>query len=355
MKPRLLSCLVLVLTWGPLLAQKPKSPIALSKMMIRLPAGPKAQSAVQLPFQRIDVVDMRFDTSKLGYTTKNAGFKTINLGEGVASGLRNWLQSRFQSGKANGRELVLVLRHLWMNPVRKAELGHGENRDVTENHFISLCEVRIDAFVKGSAGFQTLVRIDTVFESRSSLLYGASDLLQQPFDLLAEKISLLDIDGIVATRRIISSEELLHQYKQRLNKPRIESDTMVKGIYLTFNDFLDNRVTAQDFVVEKDAAGIHLAHPGGSEQRQIEKFWGFCDGNTHYIKIGHNFFQLYRDGNTYSFFGATTVSHRYHANTGAAIASVVIGTNYNNALQPSPSIVNILRPMQLDMETGKAR
>ena len=144
----------------------------------------------------------------------------------------------------------------------------------------------------------------------------------------------------------------MNYYDQRFKKPRIINNMLQRGVYLTFDDFLNNRLTAYKFSLEQDEESDYLYIEENGEEKLFTDFWGFSDGENLYIKLGFNFFKLTKDNNTYSFWGCRRAVHTTPSrNKNRVVRYMAFGNlaNLRNA-----KLKNLLRPMQLDMETGKA-
>lgn len=141
-------------------------------------------------------------------------------------------------------------------------------------------------------------------------------------------------------------------YDQRFKKPGIMDDTLQRGIYLTFADFLNNRPLTCRFTLEQDEESDYLYMEQNGEEKLFTDFWGFSDGRDLYTKIGFNFFKLTRDNNTYSFWGCRKAVHETPSRNKNRIVRYMAFGNFANLR--SAKLKNILRPMQLDMETGNA-
>ena len=146
-------------------------------------------------------------------------------------------------------------------------------------------------------------------------------------------------------------DELMKLYDQRESSPRFSDDQVKRGIYLTFSDFLQNRAKPYDFVLEQDEGGDYLYLNENGQQRLFTEFWGFSDGKFNFVKIGGNFFTLIRDHNSYSFLGCLQPVHNSAPRSRNRVGRYALWGVFGELHQTR--LVKFLRPMQLDMETGK--
>ncbi|MBS1563815.1 MAG: hypothetical protein JST39_05470 [Bacteroidetes bacterium] len=93
----------------------------------------------------------------------------------------------------------------------------------------------------------------------------------------------------------------------------------------------------------------------------MKNAWGFCNEGRVYIRMGDNFFPLFKCGATWDLYGTTNM--RMHISQGGlaivqgnALASL-FATALSAALASSMSDkeprLTSLEPLQLDIETGK--
>jgi hypothetical protein len=125
-----------------------------------------------------------------------------------------------------------------------------------------------------------------------------------------------------------------------------------RGIYLTFTDFLNSRPSLYQFSLEQDEESDYLYIEENGQEKLFTDFWGFSDGQDLYVNLEYNFFKLTRDKNTYSFWGCLRSVHKTPSrNKNKVVRYMAFG---NLANLRSAKLKNILRPMQIDMETGVA-
>lgn len=219
----------------------------------------------------------------------------------------------------------------------------------------SQCILKADIYSCSNNIYQALVRIDTLFNDSKTLKKISDELLSLTIDNIVQQVQSLNTEDLLSRKSKIKEENVFSYYDQRFTNARIKIDSVQKGIYLSFADFINNRPALLDFTVvqEKKADYLYLMETG--KEKLFTDFWGFCDGKDHFIRIGYNFFKLVKDGNTYSFWGCLQAIHttkRYTApvvqTPGRFNATVPKGTTY-----VEKKFENVLRPMQLDMDTGE--
>ena len=160
-----------------------------------------------------------------------------------------------------------------------------------------------------------------------------------PFDSLARKMATTDVTLTLNKKRKLSFKEVNDFYSRRTNIPVLENTETQKGIYLTFEDFKNNKLWLTDFKFTNGKVTDELYLINNGKQTLFTDFWGFNDGKNLLIKLGFNIFSAVRQQNTFEIFGAKHISN-YHNNPG-------------HQAQINLSSVSLdLKILQLNMETG---
>ena len=109
---------------------------------------------------------------------------------------------------------------------------------------------------------------------------------------------------------------------------------------MSFKDFLNNSPTQKNFTIQFDDLTDEVTINENGRQNVLEKYWGVCDGEKTFIKLGLNLFELTRTGNTYETRGSRTIMKMHGSPTSNAFNKEFVKAKL------------ILRPLQLDMDTG---
>jgi hypothetical protein len=306
----------------------------------------------RIPFERIIVIDKRFDTLKIGYVRTALEYKKLVLDNGFSTSLEHYLNKRFEPVH-NNRNLVVFIKSLYLQGVPLEELT--KETDLEKITRTSQCILKADIYSYSNNIYQALVRIDTLFNDSKVLKKVSGELLSITIDNILQQVQSLNTEELLSRKSKIKEENVFSYYDQRFTNPRIKNDSTQKGIYLTFADFINNRPALPDFrvVQEKKADYLYLKENG--KEKLFTEFWGFCDGKDHFIKVGYNFFKLVKDGNTYSFWGCLQAIHTKTQYTAPAIRSPNgLGTSLPRSTYVATKFENMLRPMQIDMDTGQS-
>lgn len=314
----------------------------------------------KLPFSGIRVIDARFDTSKVGYISirKNGSYKKLVAEAGLQQGMQAYLQKKYSAAfsSSSAYSLVLVVKHLWLQGTSDAEQEHYkiEQSSVATSTF-SICTASCEAYVFTGETYVPLFRRDSSYKEKGALKKCAGLLLLQPFEDCLTKAAGKDFSKIASVKRKLSWEEITAYNAERLHYPLFSTRAFEKGIYKTYNDFLQNNPSKQEFVIESGAYSDEVFVSENGKQVSLSDYWGVYDGKTFYVHIGYRLFEMVRQNNSFDILGSTLYIQKYIRNTvpvsptpaGVLLAiATAAATNKNRA-------ATYAKPLQLNMETGK--
>lgn len=300
-----------------------------------------------LPFSGVQVMDQRFDTSKIGYLLSNGNFNRAVL-HNTASALEHYMTQHYSWQSTAQDQLLLVVRTLWITNRRAGEGSeHNESKD---SKFQGNLVVKIDAFSQTAAGCKALKRMDTSIQTEAVTKINIGTALAELTQILLERFAGMDVAAFTNGKKLIPFTELEAYYRSLQDKPVVQQPSGQRGIYVTFNDFLNNRLKTESFKLEQTESADYLYLDKGTEQILFTDFWGFHDGQQLYIRVGSNFFKLYPDQKAYSFMGCLQSVHKTKARSQGRIVRNLIWGNLGEAHQSR--LVNLIRPMQVNMETS---
>jgi hypothetical protein len=118
-----------------------------------------------------------------------------------------------------------------------------------------------------------------------------------------------------------------------------------KGVFLTFDAFKANDITYPEFVVKHSKLTDELYIKTSKGEELLTNYWGYCDGKDYFIYSGLNLFKMTRQNNTWDIYGNTFISDKSNAG--------VVSTKYGDFMISTYNKEVELRPLQLNMDTGK--
>jgi hypothetical protein len=304
----------------------------------------------KLPFNSITIIDSRYDTSKLGYIQKGSSFKRLVVTPSVSSGLSDVLNDGLRANfdvSANGL-LIVVVKNLWLREtVNKTDLKPK-----------SECISKLELYLKKDSSYFPLLRIDSVYTQNDLLKNCYSTLLATSIEKTLLRLESLNLE-MVASSKKLRWEDIENFNRQRFNKPILSSPPQ-KGIYLTFKDFLQNKVDPREFEVVTGTLTDQLYVKDKNDKSVLTEFWSVCDGEKIYVNGGFKFFELKKVDNGFEFW-ANTNFIKYKAKSRnifpmfgpSGIALLPAVANYAVDELSSPRSPDFERPFQVNMETGE--
>jgi hypothetical protein len=258
-----------------------------------------SSDSLPLPFSRIQLVDVRSDTSKYGFFRPpgvSEQFKycfrtgaTADIGQFISIYLAKNLDS------SSSDHAIMFLRQLW---ITRDDTGFAAGATLNRARLL----FKADFFLFSNNAFHPLLRFDTVVVRESYTRVYALGMMEEALTGALDRLKTADYAR--AGLRNVAKEEV-HEYYARLHAtPIINAERPVKGVYRTFEEFRQNRPSDTAFEVKFEALVDHLYIKDKNGNAYLERnVWGICDGQRLFIKINSNFFQLFRQQNAWEFYG----------------------------------------------------
>lgn len=303
-----------------------------------------------IPFKRIEVIDYRFDTSKVGYATygNRDNHTRLAIQGGVESFLNSWLNEYFKNNldPNSSGTLVIVLKKLWLeygsvnDMLRSKDVDIESQLPITNRNIICLADM--DVFSKSDITYQALVRLTNnflidKFERRSDF-----KLLLMPFDSLISKIRSMNVENTLNGKTKFQAGDIHTNYKKRFDIPVLSADSVNRGVFLSFNDFKNNKPAYPDFKYKKFELSTEVTILRDGKEVPVTEYWGFSDGKNLFVRTGFLPFKVIRQGYTFDMLGAVK------SKTQPVIIPLPGGMYIQTSTVNTP-----VYPMQVDMETGK--
>ena len=330
-----------------------ENPDGLRNKLLKLDVSKVAGSNPKLPYAAIEVLDNRFDTSKIGFTLgfqlfnniKRAGRKMI-FDNSVAKALENYYNEFYQNSfTPNNITLFIVLKKLWFSGIDNSRNKEIDIlRNTTSEEFL-YC--KWEYYLKRGNEYLPVKRTDTVI---NGVIYETNGIDYQNelsnneiLKLMLEgMVELVDLNKAVADFDNANklSWEKVKAYNASFYDWPILKDTMVnKGVYLTFNEFRNNKPSIRNFSEKKlrIRIGKEEDYIEDNQGNRISNYWGYYNGNEWKIgKYGND--KMFRKGNAFEFFSKTKTA--------------AMSTNRGNTYGSTNNEAKPWMPYQIDMETG---
>jgi hypothetical protein len=336
-------------------SQTGKVPGDLLKNTITLKVNRQLAEGFNFPFSSIKVLDCRQDTTKIGFIEKGVGrtpYKKLIVENGFQKSGEIFYNQYYQnclSGDSN--QLLIVAKKFWVNRSAKRNIQRRNNTNNIDNDFDLY--VQFDYFLKRRDEFMPIKRIDTIFSMGRNYIkaeyesYRENDYSFYEF-VLIKMIEAVDYkfysDRFQISRNRKKLDAVLNFYKTKMEYPILKDSIYKKGIYMSFNEFRNNRPSIENFKVEQNKkAGKLLFTSKNDSSIEVIKYWGYCDGKDIFCyDLSH---PVQRVGNTFEFFAESKVIRYYSTGTPNTIYGEIPRVNFYTREK-------VYEPHQFDMETG---
>lgn len=309
----------------------------------------KKSDRIDVHFASIIVEDKRADTSKIGFM--RPGTDKPNYRFTLPDQDDKYLQQKILqliAGSGGSDTLLLSLKTLWLHQVNVQASGLKSIVLSNENQ-LSHCNIYADIYLLKQNQRIPLGIIDTALFKRGWIANNADEILKRVLEYTVKSCDDLyqnpQKDLPVKTQQV-----------EELRFPILQTTTPKKGIYFTYQNFLDNDPDTSFFTVEMKSESRLLRSPVKSNLL-LDKCWGYCDETGLYINIDKDFYKLNKSNNTFDVWGPASVEVR---NT---LAGKIIYTaisypifkpyvDLSSFLEPSRATRNYMKFYQLDIRSG---
>ena len=305
-----------------------------------------------LPFSAIEIRDIRPDTTKLGFyrSTKDGRHYKYRFSNSAQEHLTTFLNHHFRKNldASSPNHLVIYVKKLWLSEFDSTELN-------THNTHLRNAWMYLTAemYLANAGQYHAVYRYDSVLYARKRNNYTSGGFIAS--SLLESMERLHHIDFAKLNNRPTITQAQVDAFN-RQSAMDLASYQPLKGVYLSFNDFKQNKPAYTDFEIRFEAvADVVYVKESDGQYYPKKNMWGISDGDKVFIRMAHNFFPLYNQQNTWEFYGSAAIDTRFFrmpvltgAGSPMAMATVSAAqfTNYEKQL------VN-MRAFQVDIENGK--
>ncbi|GAA4748751.1 hypothetical protein GCM10023229_31680 [Flavisolibacter ginsenosidimutans] len=319
-------------------------------------AGPSFSQ--KLPFNNVHFIDCRFDTTKIGYFDKKKKHWKLKPEGGLTNALNQTINSSPKesfSTDAN-QSLLVVVKKFWMRPPAAEDV----RKFMQEGSYTPfwVLTIKLEVYAEQSERYTPLFRVDSTYDV--DVFKDGKEIPLDALDDCFTRLQKINVSRIASAKTKLTKDAIDNYNREAFRKPVLQDLSMSRGVFLTFSDFLNKKITYPEFDVELGNEIDNLYIINNSTKELLPNFWGFCDGKNYYIKTGHNFFGLQRSGNSFEFIGALRSTSAYrtpdrpyisNGNSTTAIASGIAGFGLGRLLDREPQFET--RPFQVNMETGE--
>jgi hypothetical protein len=222
--------------------------------------------------------------------------------------------------------------------------------------------VKFDVFIEKENKYQAAFRYDTTLYDFENANTNKLPIVNACIAKLLTKVGSINLLK-VSTKKTYSLTDIKESITEKFNLPIIKDSVAKKGVYLTYEEFINNAPSISEYKLEtvKSITIVSTKDDSGNWMPQ-QNFFGYSNGKSIWVKVYTNFFMLRRKDNSYEFFGFHFNKTRSHsavsssmpyssidlsASTTENATRQVIGDNtYNELNKPD------FQPFFIDFENG---
>lgn len=304
-------------------------------------------------------IDCRPDSSKIGFALvgQNTEYHRIILPQSAGQYFTQQSRLFIAPGDPTRGEIVFLIKQLWVSEAIVQPKDFGRSMLVGPIDYFSYCYLNTDCYRMKDGQCNYIGNIDTVYSLRKWIANAADDLLKKTLiqslskgDSLFEKVS--------PSRPPFQLDELRKTCRSDFDFAVLKSVPSTPGVYLSYDDFLNNHVHYPNFQVDHDKKTEQLK-VDGMEDSLLNHAWGYFDGKDLKIHLNQNYYRLVRSNNTFEVAGPRTITRIFSSTqkiVNTAIAVFISGLASGGftllAMNSTNKIMNELVPYQLDVRDG---
>jgi hypothetical protein len=257
----------------------------------------------------------------------------------------------FSANSKSGDTILIALKNLWLFQTQQ-QAGAVKREFLGEIQRISHCFINCDVYSYKQGNTAFIGIIDTVLSSNGWIVNKSESLLKTT--LLT---SLYLCDSLLKTQTNVTDHFRI--MRPDLNFQICSTDHPKKGIYFSFQDFLNNNpgTSAFETEIKKEKRILKSSlYPDSI----IAGCWGYSDGNKIYMNINKDYYCLNHSQNTFDLRAPfyvdiknTTFSKIFRTASYSLISMPLIDPS--EFIKPKNEKLEFFKYYQLDMLTGSLR
>lgn len=310
-------------------------------------------------FSQIYVYDCRPDSTNIGLLhTSNPSLTVLKVRGRLSEEIKRAFELLISSPQVtkNWGELHCFIKRFTLSDFISVPLGTDEQKQTARKYDWaekSGLKIKFEFYIKRGNDFIPAYRFDTSWTGDKVIIREGNSYLADALAASLVKTSSIDWEKIFSNGKKLSWNDILEFNDQRDDFPILGTQPN-KGVYLTFEDFRNNKVTYTDFKVSYDNKGDFLYLKNNSnEETLFTDLWGYSDGKDIFIYSANNFFKLYRIGDSFKIFGAKDYTRsRILALNARFVDLINPNSNFSKANTRARYELN-KDFLQIDLDTGE--
>jgi len=319
---------------------------------------PEEKPDLPLSFSHIKVFDCRPDTSTIGLLDNNKNVCFLKTQKPLSEEIES-----FYSKMMGGYKSVDTISDLYcfikkfvlsdfisVAPDEKEKEKATGKIDWVEK---SGLKIKLEFFIKINNDFIPAYRYDSVLVGLKNVKNKGADYMYDALLRSIKKATTVSWDKIIAKGKKLTWEDI-QRYNQRAITYPVLNDKQLKGVFLTFEDFRNNKTVYPDLTVRYESKGdfLYIKDKSGRETLVLD-LWGYSDGLNTFLYSANNFFKLHRIGNSLIFYGAKDYSKNRVLRLNFGLIDVV-DPNSNLSKGRTRAKYDLVKSfLQLDLDNGE--
>lgn len=310
--------------------------------------------SVSKAFHSVEVIDLRNDTSGVGYyssTILGTTTKKIILQGGCSFAVKSWMSGyvNLKNSFDTVNSLFAVIRRLRISEEMVPEISGSNLKGNAENGWENGVSVKIEYYYRQGKEYLPLYRFDSLLIFKEQFFKNAGNFITVSLIASLQRIKEINIDVVKEKGRKIALSDILNRVTKIYQIPIFKDVIYKKGVYANFEEFKMNSPSTDDYEFREGKLGDILYVKKDGKEYPERNAWGFCDGKNIYIYSADKFSQLLREGNTFTFRGMKSITRKVSHNL---LKSSVLNLVTNTG-EKKTNFKMKLKYYQLDMETGE--
>ena len=303
-------------------------------------------------------IDERDDTTRMGFVLANSTQYYFAFPKPTALYLSQKLNILQRNKQVD--TLYIGIKRLWISQV---QISATLVRSLLLSPYSAIGYCRIICnFYKRTGNNYLLVHVYDSVVSKKGYLGNTS------YDLLEENLSGLShiADSICNIKNLLIIPGKIFPSFKPVHPFILSSKKLNDGIYLQFDNFLNNNPIPLDFIYSEsnNRGKIILRDMKMSDTIYTERCWGFCKDGIPYMKVGLEFSKLTRIQNTFELRALESLQYKHRSTVDAFWLGFNLGSDIKQKLPllfslditdqiKSTNTIKHIVPFKLDMETGE--
>ncbi len=258
-----------------------------------------------LPFNKIQVWDVRPDTSTIGFLKfGNSNTKRLYFDAGLANTFNNFVINNYKLSNDTNNLLILIKELRISNYATKRK-----TEDINVSGWNAGAVISAELFLSNESNYRALYKVDSILVETSPT-ETVEELVIESFKIILKKVQDKKISEIHIGKTAFSFSDLQKHINDYTNFPILKNTILNKGVYRNFIEFRINNPSIKEFEVRKGKLSDELFVTENNQSFPLQNFWGYSDGKNVFIYSAKNLFQLFRSENTYNMKGIKSFKTR---------------------------------------------